>query len=105
MGRVYSGRRQITHSERSTRGHHAALEGIELADKKVLENGVFTYAIKEAFAKDSKVRDKNGYISAKALRSYVLKLVAELTTDVNGIIHQSPMVARDIAGRDWVVVK
>jgi hypothetical protein len=83
----------------------AALEGIELADKKVLENGVFTYAIKEALAKGSKVRDKDGRISAKALRSYVLKRVEELTTDVDGRVHQSPMVARDIAGRDWVVIE
>jgi hypothetical protein len=80
----------------------AAQEGYELKDGTKIENGVFTYVLKEAIVK---AKDEKGHISAQNLRRYVLEMVQEMTTDENGNVHQSPMVSRDIAGRDFMVVR
>ncbi|TGL88353.1 hypothetical protein EHQ68_11070 [Leptospira congkakensis] len=72
-------------------GAQSALESSEW------KNGAFTYAIKEAILK-GKAKDKKGNITAQSLRSYVLNEVEKLTDG-----QQTPMVTRDIAGRDFVI--
>ena len=72
-------------------GDQSALESSEW------KNGAFTYVVKEAVLKGL-AKDSSGKITAKSLRGYVLKRVEELTDG-----DQTPMVCRDIAGRDFVV--
>lgn len=72
-------------------GVQSALEDAEW------NNGAFTYVVKEALLK-GKAKNKDGKITAKSLRSYVLGEVEKLTGG-----EQTPMVCRDIAGRDFVV--
>jgi len=72
-------------------GAQSALESSEW------KNGAFTYVIKEAILK-GKARDKSGNITARSLRKYILDEVENLTDG-----QQTPMVARDIAGRDFVI--
>jgi hypothetical protein len=66
-------------------------------ESKEWQNGAFTFVIKEAVLK-GKAKDKNGNITAQSLRRYVLDEVEKLTDG-----QQTPMVARDIAGRDFVI--
>ena len=66
-------------------------------ESKEWQNGAFTFVIKEAIIK-GKAKDKNGNITAQSLRRYVLDEVEKLTDG-----QQTPMVARDIAGRDFVI--
>lgn len=72
-------------------GNQSALESSQW------RNGAFTFVIKEALL-EGKAKDVNGRITARSLRSYVLKRVEELTMG-----DQTPMVCRDIAGRDFIV--
>ncbi len=72
-------------------GVQSALESAEW------KNGAFTYVVKEAVL-GGKAKNKDGKITAKSLRSFVLGEVERLT---NG--RQTPMVCRDIAGRDFVI--
>jgi hypothetical protein len=55
------------------------------------------FVIKEAILK-GKAKDEKGNITARSLRKYVLDEVEKLTDG-----QQTPMVARDIAGRDFVI--
>ncbi|MBP9889485.1 MAG: caspase family protein, partial [Leptospiraceae bacterium] len=66
-------------------------------ESKEWQNGAFTFVIKEAILK-GKAKDKSGNITAQSLRRYVLDEVEKLTDG-----QQTPMVARDIAGRDFVI--
>jgi WD40 repeat protein len=66
-------------------------------ESKEWQNGAFTFVIKEAILK-GKAKDKSGNITAQSLRRYVLEEVEKLTDG-----QQTPMVARDIAGRDFVI--
>ena len=61
-------------------------------------NGAFTYCLKEAIL-GGKARDAGGRITAKSLRKYILGEVEILTAG-----GQTPMVCRDIPGRDFVIV-
>lgn len=61
------------------------------------QNGAFTFVIKEAVIQ-GKAKDANGNITAQSLRQYVLERVEQLTDG-----QQTPMVARDIVGRDFVI--
>lgn len=72
-------------------GAQSALESNEW------QNGAFTYVIKEAIRK-GKAKNQKGKITAQSLRKYVLERVEELTDG-----QQTPMVARDIAGRDFIL--
>ncbi len=72
-------------------GAQSALESSEW------KNGAFTFVIKEAILK-GKAKDAKGNITARSLRKYVLEEVERLTDG-----QQTPMVARDIAGRDFVI--
>ena len=69
----------------------------EFLESNEWQNGAFTFVIKEAILK-GKAKDKNGNITAQSLRRYVLDEVEKLTDG-----QQTPMVARDIAGRDFVI--
>lgn len=76
----------------------SAATGVQSAlESSEWKNGAFTYVIKEAILK-GKAKDKNGNITAQSLRSYVLDEVERLTDG-----QQTPMVTRDIAGRDFVI--
>ncbi len=76
----------------------SAASGIQWAvERDRWANGAFTYAVKEAM-KEGKTKSKGGKITVKFLRSYVLGKVMELTEE-----EQTPMVCRDIPGRDFVV--
>jgi len=66
-------------------------------ESKEWQNGAFTFVIKEAILK-GKAKDEKGNITARSLRKYVLDEVEKLTDG-----QQTPMVARDIAGRDFVI--
>lgn len=80
----------------------AALEGVVLANGEIIENGVFTYSIQRALAA-REARDANGRLTARGLRNFVLDSVETITTDEAGRPQQTPMVARDIAGRDFTL--
>lgn len=76
----------------------SAATGVQSAlESKEWQNGAFTYVIKEAILKN-KARDKNGNITARSLRAYILDEVEKLTDG-----QQTPMVSRDIAGRDFII--
>ncbi len=76
----------------------SAATGVQSAlESSKWKNGAFTYVVKEGIV-DGKAKDKAGKITAKSLRSYVLSRVEELTGG-----DQTPMVCRDIAGRDFEV--
>jgi len=78
----------------------SAATGVQSAlESSKWKNGAFTYVVKEGVI-DGKAKDANGKITAKSLRSYVLTRVEELTEG-----DQTPMVCRDIAGRDFEVGK
>ncbi len=62
-------------------------------------NGAFTYCVKEAVL-GGKARDAQGRITAKTLRKYILGEVEILTAG-----GQTPMVCRDIPGRDFTIVE
>ncbi|MCB1157698.1 MAG: caspase family protein [Leptospiraceae bacterium] len=73
-------------------GSQAALES---GDWK---NGAFTFTIKDAILNDKAKKEKS--ITAKSFRQYILENVEPLTKG-----KQTPMVTRDIAGRDYVLFR
>jgi hypothetical protein len=76
----------------------SAATGVQAAlEDKEWNNGAFTYVIKEAVLNE-RAKDAGGRITAKSLRRYVLKRV-EVLTDGD----QTPMVCRDIPGRDFTI--
>jgi hypothetical protein len=77
----------------------SAATGVQSAlESSEWKNGAFTFAVKEALL-EGKARDEKGQITAGSLRRYVLDRVEKLTEGA-----QTPIVGRDIAGRDFIIV-